>query len=183
MMATPEHHLTQTQLFVALIDADDLSLAQRSHLDRCPRCRQALATAQTPFDRIGELAERHTPGPVKRFRLQAPISGSSKRFFRAAGMIGGMAALMLLVIVWGGRIPRDTDLISGDQHAEAIMAAAVFMADVDRLIDDPLPTPYRGLIDVLSTDGGDDWMDLIVPPLSVGEPTTRFHRSKGEPPC
>lgn len=183
-MKQPEdHHLTDEELIVAMVDAADLSTGRRSHLDACRHCRQALTAAQAPLDRIGALAARHTPAPSHPVRIDARSSHPEKRIRRRAGVAMAIVAMGLLVVVWTTTVDHDPSRFAGGSKSGGDTDDVVFMAEVGQLIDDPLPDRYRRLIGIDTTDGGEDFMDLIVPTLTGPAPTSSWHTQKGVGPC
>ena len=183
-MKQPEdHHLTDEELIVAMVDAADLSTSRRSHLDDCRHCRQALAAAQAPLDRIGALAERHTPAPSHPVRIDSRSSHPEKRIRRRAGVAMAIAAMGLVVVVWTTTVGHDPSRFAGGSESGGETDDMVFMAEVGQLIDDPLPDRYRRLIGIELNDSEDDFMDFIVPTLTGHTPTTSRHPEKGVSPC
>jgi len=183
-MKQPEdHHLTDEELIVALVDATDLSDSRRSHLDDCRHCRQVLAAAQAPLDRIGALAERHTPAPSHPVRVDARSSHPAKRIRRRVAAAMAIAAMGLLVVVWTATVGHDPSRLAGESKSGGETEDMVFMAEVGQLIDDPLPDRYRQLIGIDTTDSEDDFMDFIVPTLTAPAPTSSRHTEKGVGPC
>ena len=183
-MKQPEdHHLTDEELIVAMVDAADLSTGRRSHLDACRHCRQVLTAAQVPLDRIGALAARHTPAPSHPVRIDARSSHPEKRIRRRAGVAMAMAAMGLLVVVWTTRVDHEPSRFAGGSESGGDTDDMVFMAEVGQLIDDPLPDRYRRLIGIELTDREDDFMEFIVPTPTGPAPTTSRHPEKGVSPC
>ncbi|WP_372677791.1 hypothetical protein [Desulfosarcina sp.] len=178
-----DHHLTDEELIVAMVDAADLSTIRRSHLDACRRCRQAITAVQAPLDWIGTLAERYTPTPSHPVRIDTHSSRPAKRIRRRAAVAMTMAAMGLMVAIWTTTIGHDPSRFAGGSESGQDTDDMVFMAEVGQLIDDPLPDRYRRLIGIDTTDRGEDFMDLIVPTLTGPAPTSSWHTQKGVGPC
>ncbi|MBC2711376.1 MAG: hypothetical protein HGJ94_10385 [Desulfosarcina sp.] len=183
MKPLPDSHLTARQLVVAMVDEKDLPESQRSHLDHCSRCRQALADAKAPLTRFGALARQHTPAPVRSVRIDAVKTGRLKRYGWRPGPASAMAAIALLVIIWTSIVGQDPAPLAVDNGLAVPADDTVFMAEVARLVDDPLPVQYRDLIGVDIADGDGDFMDFIVPPMTGDAPTTSRQHAKGVTPC
>jgi hypothetical protein len=183
MNISHDSHLTDEQLIVALVDVDDLAEQRRNHLDRCRRCQDALADARRPFSRVGALAKRLTPEPIRPVRIATPVSRPWGLVSRRAALAGALCALTAVIFFWAGPLNQEAIHLVGDPNSRIADPDAVFMTEVAHLVDDPLPDRYRSLIGTAPTDSYDDFMEFIVPGVSDRAPTSSKQIPKGASPC
>jgi len=177
------NHFTEKQIVAALVDAADLSTERRDHLDHCDHCRQALTDAKTQLARMGTLAKAHTPGPMRPVRLDAQATTALQQRPWRSGLAWAAAAAALIAIVWSGPWERNSLRPAGEPTIAAGDPDLGFMAEVARLVDDPLPDRYRSLVGDGRDQFEEDFMEFIVPPVNGPAPTTSRQPAKGERPC
>jgi len=161
-------HLTDDALIRAAIDIDDLTAADRGHLDACPRCAGALADLTGDLDRVGALARETAPSPSRPVRLPA---GAPVLPWRLTWAPAAAALLMALFLVGQFALDRSPGPVP-DPTAElrAEMAAdGAFIQEVRTLETAGLPDPF-GEIAEPSGYFGDDFLDFVVPEIDNTQP-------------
>ena len=173
----PEHQpMTEEEILWALVDENELSGALQEHLRTCPQCQAKKAQYEEELVRLGKLAARLSPVPRRPFALQGLASARFGRGqWKSAFRFALAAAGVVLVLWWGGRVFWTPQ--GGDPNQDMPGFAQV-MAEVQSLVEDPLPSWYR---DVACPSWGaldDELMDLMVPPLG-GESLSSGQGRKG----
>jgi hypothetical protein len=154
-------HLQHEDFLKALVDQADLTENQQGHLIQCPTCQNALERIRRRFDAMGKRAARLTPSSSRGFRVPESVSNGARRGFRPIWAVGLTAAALLLFSLYGRQIsfvPEDVDLAADRQ----------LMLDVDALVANALPAPYRRVTSVLEPQIDEDLINWIVP--SIEEP-------------
>jgi hypothetical protein len=184
MKLLPELHLSAEQILIAVVDERDLSETNRFHLAHCDQCAQAQAETDNLLVKFSHLADHYTPSPMGAVRIDVGRRGLFPSFLRYAKVAFGLAATaLLMVIVWSSMTGLEPARFSVENGEIGPIDDAAFMADVARLVDDPLPVGYRDLIGSSIVDSDEDFMDFIVPPVTGDGPITIWRCGKGAPPC
>jgi hypothetical protein len=163
----PQSHLGQDDLLMVLAESDALSPAMQEHLNRCAACRSKLEKFEGRLSRLGATARRFTPEPARPFRLPDPRSVRPRRWLRPAFAAGLTAALVLLMSVWWlSPTGRDASL-PRKLTAQQLAADRALMAEVDSLVENAMPEPYRELAAISEPPAGwdEDLINWIVPSI------------------
>ena len=139
MKTSDTNHLSEDQIIIALVDETDLPDDRRTHLSDCPHCRQVLEAAKEPFERIEALAGDHTPGSMRPVRIDGQRPARPRSLSWRTGLAWTTAAAVLLAMIWAGPWVRDLRRPENEGATAALDPEALFMAEVARLGDDPLP--------------------------------------------
>lgn len=175
MKPSTDGHLTRDQMVLATVDPNDLPEDRRVHLQTCDRCRQILAEAQASLDRLGSQVRLHTPIPSHPIRIDHGMKRTrSIRFGLPAGLSAAVVAIMTIAIIWTTMNGRVATLPESDSGLDGVAEDSVFMEEVARLVENPLPDRYRNLIGVDTTNLEGDFMEYIVPTVTHQPSTTRL---------
>ncbi len=165
MSMPSEKHLDYDELLKAVVDASDLPDGLREHLDHCPQCQEQLQRTTQRLESIGRIAARLAPEPSRSVRVHGrrqarrPLGGGRMKSFMA---MAAVAMLVVLVSVWSRHFFAPS---GSDQVGQLI-------ADVNRLVENPLPAGYSSLAAVAdplpTADPAADPTAFIVP--EVGPP-------------
>ncbi len=166
-------HLSDEQITWAIIDQGELSGSARKHLARCDRCSGKVEAIKRSLARIGDQASRLVPPPRPR-----PIIDRKETNLSLLDVIFGLRKLgfsmalagILLVIIGGGLLVQEH---SHNRRLaavrEGVLSDAALMAEVDQLIENPLPPLYNDLVGEESLATDRDFIDFVVPDGSPGE--------------
>jgi hypothetical protein len=168
-----EHHLTRDELLKAVVDTAELPGERQAHLAQCAGCQRALQSLENDLMQIGRRAQVLASEPARGFRLPDKQPGAAGRRSVPLLAMGAIAAILLVVAVWG---PTWFFAKGPSQVAsrEAV-ADSELMADVDALVDNALPLPYKALAYVASptlegeADFNEDLTDWVVPPVEYDD--------------
>ena len=167
MKPSTDGHLTRDQMVLAMVDLNDLPEDRRVHLQTCDQCRQILAEEQALLDRLGSQVRRHTPVPSRLVRIDHGMKRKrSIRFGLPAGLGTAVVAMMTIAIIWTTMNGRVATLPGRDSGLDGVAEDSVFMEEVARLVENPLPDRYRNLIGVDATYLEGDFMAFIVPTVT-----------------
>ena len=169
----PEQHLTPDELLAALVDANELAAGRQSHFKHCPSCQRDLQMLERRFERIGKMAQSLSPSPSRPFRLPEKKITSSARHIKAVFATGLAAALVLVLSIWGS-LHFGHQVTLPEMTAQSLEADRRLMQEVDALVRNALPKPYRQLAAV-SEPGpelDEDLINRIVPSIEEGDDDT-----------
>lgn len=167
-------HLTYDEQLRAMVDVADLSDSRRRHLEACETCRHEVDGLGHRFIQLGKTAEALAPAPKRPFRLPRQRAGAVGRRFSFMWATGALAVLLFMIVIWW---PEN---FSTDHHpsghsvsitAQQLIDDLQFMKEVDALIENALPEPYRQLAasSAPPTDLDEDLINWIVPSISIEE--------------
>lgn len=162
-----DDHLTQDQLMMAMVDTRKLPDPVHAHLESCPRCKSRADEIQKRFENLGRMARRLSPEPSRIVRLK-DYRGKHRlsRKWRIIPAVGvAVAAVLMLMTVWSPRFFNDRQQTAQQNQWVEAVDDRTFMADVEQLVENPLPKDYRDLIQG-EPAMGDDFMNFIVPPMA-----------------
>jgi hypothetical protein len=182
--ANPNEHLTEAQILRAIVDQSDLSDVQQAHLADCPVCMAEIDGLDQTLHRFGNLAMASVPETLSRPVLRDRDSGSQQRpffdvrpFFRIA-----VPVFLVLIIVTTALVLRpdqDTNIASLDNQ---VIDPEQLLADIDSLIENPLPQGFQSMVSFTGIDPDEDFMEYVVP-ITENEPLSNKPGEKGESIC
>jgi len=158
-------HLHEDQLALAIVDVGALPSAVRDHLSTCPGCQEKKRAFELEIETLGSMAHRLVPRPRRRVRIpeiKKPVFGwfSGYPSWRMAS-----AACALLVVFFLGwnvyfKVLPERRLAGLEKE---IQRDGQFMAEINDLVENPLPAAYRAISGEDYTEVDDDLMDFIIP--------------------
>ncbi|RLB14959.1 MAG: hypothetical protein DRG63_07650 [Deltaproteobacteria bacterium] len=165
MMEGGNQHLTEDQITWALVDENDLPEPVKKHLERCPFCQERKHKLETSLNNVGELAARFSPVPRRRFMSERERHGlgwAISPWYRGV-LTAALAGFLLVLIFGGGRLwhPHSTSEITAVM--EEMREDSKFMAEVDALVENPLPQIYMEILGEGVVELDMDFMDFLVP--------------------
>ncbi len=165
-------HLSEEQITWAIIDQDELPESAKEHLAGCALCLGKVKAMERSLEKIGDLANKFVPPAYPRpiaSREAAKASAQGTMFgFRRLGLSFALAAIVV-VIVGGGLFLR------GYRHdrqmgaiREEVLGDVALIAEVNKLIENPLPPVYNEISPENCTTVDQGFMDFIIPGLGSG---------------
>lgn len=167
-MSTPERgHLTPEELSRSIIEESSLGKQSRDHLLVCPTCTRERQNLIEQLGKLGGIARRYAPEPVRRVVLPSedPV-GRWARPFRLQLTFGAAVAFALVLLTVSLSVYRGyfTDTPRTQiSIAQEMAEDEALMAQVNVLVEDPLPEAYTEISPELEEDLGDDALDFVVP--------------------
>jgi hypothetical protein len=163
----PQPHLKRDELIMALAQSDALIPAAQNHLEQCPSCRQEVKKLEQNLARLGELANRFTPETARPFRVPHSAAIRPPRRWLIPVLASGLTAVLVFIsMYWISPPVREADrprLVT----AQELAADRALMAEVDLLVENALPEPYRVLAAISEPQTGwdEDLINWIVPSI------------------
>lgn len=184
MTAKPNEHLAEAQILQAIVDLSDLSDAQRAHLVDCPVCMAEINGLEQGLDLVGNMARASVPEPLSRPVLTNRYSGSLQRPFFNVGPLFRMAVpvFLVLIIVTATLVLRHDSYTNTASLEIQMIDPEQLLADIDSLIDNPLPQEFQSMVSFTGIDPDEDFMEYIVP-ITENEPLSNIPGVKGESIC
>ncbi len=142
-------HLDQEQIIGAVVDESGLDEAARSHLLECSVCRAERESLERALGQFGRIARERTPLPLRRPKLTTgrswlpSIFGPGWRINPAIGVAVAFASILALVL--NPAVFRHNNSRNLDKVYQEMVQDEKFMAEVERLEEEPLP---RFLVDI-----------------------------------
>ncbi len=158
-------HLHEDQLALAMVDVGVLPPVVREHLSLCPDCQGKRRAFELEMEALGSMAHRLVPRPRRRVRIpemKKPVFGWFSGYL-SWGMAS--AACSLLVVFFLGwsvffKVLPERRLAGLEKE---IQRDGQLMAEINDLVENPLPATYRAISGEDYTRVDDDLMDFIVP--------------------
>jgi|GEM_PF-6304695 len=164
---SPETHLDNEELSLAVVEPDRLSGSARDHLEACPRCQEEWSRLKQDLEGLGRKAKAATPVPPRRAAL--PLEEKRTRTGPAWLMplaAGFVAAAVLVWSLWLGPLDREPGARGHDLYRMAALEAGTVVADLG-LTDEEVFSPFH--LYVLGQGGpslDQDFLDFISPPAA-----------------
>ncbi|GEM_PF-323546 len=184
MTADKEFHLDEDLLLQAVVDEADLPEGVQEHLRQCARCRTEKERIDSGLLRLGQMAERFSPPPGRKFFLPPEKSQKSSRWSWQWHAAFGMALTALLIIsVFGiNRFSRSGHRTIPVTDARNMLSDEEFTDQINMLAENALPPEYLDIIGETDFTHDETFMDFLVP--GIGEdPFTRLQHDKNVSTC
>ena len=167
-MGSQTKHLTEEQITWAIIDENELPQMAKDHLVRCQMCSRKVESLTSSLGKIGKLAAESVPVPPPRPVFERKKSKQRSIVF-SWGHLGLSAALagLLVVVVFGGfqinqyRLHKRIAAVTREMEMDMSL-----MAEVDDLIENPLPQIYEEISGEDISGVGADFMDFLIPDVA-----------------
>lgn len=164
----PIRHLTEDQLIQATVDPADLPDAARQHLEACPECRLEKERFERQLERLGELAKAYTPEPTGMIRVPlqetSPRSVPGRWWWSQAVVVGMAAAAVLVAVLWWRQPVEEPPRFELAQLTQEMQEDALLMAEVEELVDNPMPDSFLDFSGESAEPLTDEFMDFMVSP-------------------
>jgi len=167
-----DKHLNEKQLLMAMVDGNDLSAEARAHLEECPQCLERVKELEQELIALGNMAERVSPRQQKRVSLDAKPRHAGSWFWNLRTAAGATVMVVLTVtLLWWSPLSRTTpDVISEVTFQEPDQ----LMTDIDRLVDNPLPSIYMYISGESQQEPDNDSGKSVVPSAgNINNPATK----------
>ena len=165
MKVDSEHHLDETQIIQAVVDAADLPTAVLDHLADCAHCLENKESFARELANLGQLAEHHAPKPQRRIIM--PVAETKHTFWSSFNWRNVMAATAtvaaVLLIIWGTNMMRNLSEPGTQNLAAEMLEAERLMTEVNTLVDNALPSFYLELSGGKSPDDVEEFYQFLIP--------------------
>lgn len=160
-------HLDPDRMAVSVVDARELTVEEREHLEACAECSRQRERLLSSLGALSRDAAGFTPGGPKRVvlpseaypRPMARLMSWSMGFAGAAALVVLAGVYLLARIVTGPVQEADMSRLAMEAHQDKAL-----LAEVQKLEDDPLPEPYAGIIPEPAGVPDDEFFDFLIPP-------------------
>ena len=158
-------HLSEEQIYKAIIDKSQLLPSENEHLSDCSECRTAVESFEKDLKLLGQTAERFVPLPKKRMVLHEKI-GKNFLWGRRTSFAAAITILFFVITMHSDSMKLlfyKTDIANSELYSEDIL-----MTEVNNLVENSLPAKYLFISDEENTDYDEDFLDFIVPSVDDG---------------
>lgn len=156
-----ESHLGEDDMLRAVIDDNDLTTLQQQHLAECSRCRSQRERLENELTRLGQMAERYTPEPLKRITLAHDKVRSP---FSIRGLVFSAAAVAaVIIVVWATLLIRNQQQGPVGNLAQNMVEAERLMTEINGLVENALPPVYLDIVGDTNLKMDEDFIDFLVP--------------------
>jgi hypothetical protein len=157
-------HLDQDRIIEAILDRSGLDSGVRRHLVECPECRAEKLALESRLAQFGELARENAPLPLKSPRLILDKSRAARPDWRLRPAFGmGLVLASLLVFLLNPYLLMPKKDATLQKIYTEMLQDEKFMAEIDKLTDDPLPRFYADMADFPDQDAPEELMENKLP--------------------
>ena len=135
-------HLDEKQIIEAVIDESGLPGMLRNHLSECPACRARKVGLQESLGRLGAISRSDIPPVFRKPKLKA--AASPKGWALKPALVLLASAVLLLLFLAPMSVNRDRVFSKTVVYREMLQDQK-FMAEVQSLEENPLPSFYRDI--------------------------------------
>ncbi len=167
MTDTQNGHLSDEQITWAVVDQEELPELAKEHLSHCDLCSSKVSALKESLSSMGYLATKSVSPPPPRLitdkktthlPLLDMIFG-----LRHRGLAVALAGILLVIVCGGLFVQQYTHEKQMAFLREEVLSDITLMAEVDQLIENPLPHLYKELSGEESLATDKDFIDFIVP--------------------
>lgn len=169
-----DQHLDEDRIIVSMVDENDLSRKDKSHLENCPACQGRKGALMAQLEGVGHMAKELAPRPPLISLPEPKVSWGLS--FRWPVVASGLASLFIIVAVWGlmflgGPPMQITPGPAGQQ--------VVGLSFIDDILEDSVLPAYDQDITAASFEYFDDaFMDFVIPMEGSDENTMENSSSR-----
>ncbi len=159
-----DKHLTEDQVIRAVVDETELPADLGAHLTGCPECRERKNRLELELAALGEAASKLAPRPRRSVVLP-------EREEKAQGWFGGhhswalasavCAVLVVFFVGWNFFVRLPQEHLAGVEME--MQQDEQFMAEINELVENPLPQVYRAISGEGYAEVDEDLMDFVIP--------------------
>jgi len=175
-------HLEEDQLIRAVVEESDLPETLREHLSGCPECRAAKKRIEEDLARLGQMAKRLSPSPLRKVSLPSEKSQNAFRWtwqWRVAFGVGAAAVFAVFVM---GMPPLFKHTPEESTYTQEMLETEEFMAEVSMLSENALPSVYLDMAGESDPEFYEEFMQFLVP-VNEEEPLTYNSGLEGGMAC
>jgi hypothetical protein len=159
-----DKHLTEDQIIRSVIDKAELPRHIREHLVQCPECREEKIRLERDLTALGDAAFRFVPRPrrpvvLPETRVKSPGWFAGHHSWALASAV--CAVLAVFFLGWNLFIRLPQARLAGVE--EEIQKDGQFMAEINELVENPLPQVYRAISGEGYAEVDEDLMDFVIP--------------------
>jgi hypothetical protein len=157
-------HLSEDAIIRVMIDEREVARDAMEHLARCPLCRGEKLRLERDLEALGDAASRFAPRPRKAVVLP---QGTEKSFGWFAGHYSwafasaACAVVVAFFVGWNLFITVPRDRLTGIEYE--MRKDGQFMAEVNDLVENPLPEVYRAIAGEGYAEVDEDLMNFMIP--------------------
>jgi len=162
---TQDKHLNEDQMIRAIVDENDMTMAEHNHLLECSLCQKEKQSFAQVLRRIGETSKELVPPPQRRF-IPVIQEGFSLVRWRPALAVG-MVILLLMIGIWGTSLftrfhKSGSVYISKQMESDQQSVTEMMFAE-----EDALPDRYLYIIGNGNSDDDvyydDEFLEFVLP--------------------
>ena len=163
-----ELHLDEDHIIRAMVDAGDLPLPVRRHLDQCSQCRYQFEQLQEDLANLNRVAKQLTPLPSSRLKIDQKQKSASHRWlwgWRIA--LGASLAATAIIFIFWSKTPEITFETPGGTNlvAQYESESEKLMTQVIELSENALPQVYLDIVSESDSGLDEDFISFVVPSI------------------
>lgn len=155
-MVKKTDHLGEDQIIEAVIDERNLERERRLHLFECSSCRARKDALQGSLTRLGQISRGETPADFRKPRIIRPVATGPWILSGIRPALGAGIAFAALLVLLLSPLTLKRDTYTLDRVYTEMRQDEVFISEIEKLEDNPLPKIY--------VDMGDPGDDETPPP-------------------
>ncbi|MEM5787311.1 MAG: hypothetical protein AAGU11_08335 [Syntrophobacteraceae bacterium] len=158
-------HLDEAQIIEAIVDEAGLDPTVRHHLMECPDCHAERKVLESKLAQFAKISAEQASIPMRRLRfadLKAKRSNPSWWKVRPSFGMGLAFASLLAVLLTPQFFDRQGREFSVEKVYQEMLLDEKFMAEVERLEDNPLPRFFVDISDLSDQEMSDELQDSKV---------------------
>jgi hypothetical protein len=159
-------HLQEEQILWAVIDGQELAVAEQQHLRECPLCKRRVAQIQDELQEFGQKARQAVPPfsqpvtvPEKKTAVSSHNTGWLP-FFAAAAMAGFVVFFYIM-----GMETLTPVQLTPLQSQDSVLDDETLMRQIAELVEDPLSEDMYEVSGEDGTDFDEEFLQFLVPDI------------------
>jgi hypothetical protein len=162
---TQDKHLNEDQMIRAIVDENDMTMAEHNHLLECSLCQKEKQSFAQVLRRIGETSKELVPSPRRMF---IPVHQERFSLLRwRPALAVGVVILLLMIGIWGTSLftrfhKGGSVYISKQMESDQQSVTEMMFAE-----EDALPDRYLYIIGNGNSDDDvyydDEFLEFVLP--------------------
>ncbi|MGD2269546.1 MAG: hypothetical protein PVI06_04025 [Desulfobacterales bacterium] len=163
-----ELHLDEDHICRAVVDAGDLPLPVRRHLEQCFRCRNQIAQLQKDLANLNQMATQVAPLPSRRLNLSHRQKSHPLRWSWSWKIaLGASLVAAASIFIFWSKTPEIIFETPGRSNliAQYESESEKLMTEVNRLSKNALPQVYLDIVSESESGLDEEFVNFMAPSI------------------